>query len=185
MICPYCWVPISKSDFSHRESDHENVGEPVCPLCQHDLPWNCLNASQHIISIIGSPASGKSYFLPIHLKELRDNLLYNYGCDLQRANENTQQIEDMMECVYETKQPLPMTTYESTYHSVDGERHPKPYIYNLRPLRNTRDLSLVYYDHTGCAFAPRADTERKEIDYYHASGLVFMFDPFSSVEFRR
>ena len=186
MMCPYCWVPISESDFSHRESDYENVGKLVCPLCQHDLPRNCLSASQHIISIVGSPASGKSYFLPIHLKELRHNLAEKYGCDLQRANENAQQIEDMMECVYETKQPLPMTTYDSTYHSVGGERHPKPYIYTLQaPWLRQVQHNLVYYDHTGCAFAPRRDTERKEIDYYHASGLVFMFDPFSSYEFRQ
>jgi len=172
-------------DFSHRESDHENVGKLVCPLCQHDLPENCLSASQHIISIVGSPASGKSYFLPIHLKELRCNLAQKYACDLQCANENTQQIEDMMECVYETKKPLPMTDFCSTYHSVGGERHPKPYIYTLKTPGMRQEHNLVYYDHTGCAFAPGRDTERKEIDYYHASGLVFMFDPFSSHDFRR
>ena len=34
------------------KSDHENVGEPVCPLCQHDLPWNCLNASNSFESLL-------------------------------------------------------------------------------------------------------------------------------------
>jgi hypothetical protein len=184
MICPHCWQSIIESDFSHPKSDHESDSKLLCPSCEHDLPENYLSASQHIISILGPECSGKSYFLPVHLKELKDSLYYKYGCFLRRANENTMVVQCMTEEIYERGNPVLMTTLDGyMYQQINGEHYPKPFIYTLKTPSVSQEHNLVFYDQT--AMAHQIAYEERKIETKFASGIIFLFDPFKHYAFRR
>ena len=183
MICPHCWQSIIESDFSHPESDHKNDSKLLCPSCEHDLPENYLSASQHIISILGAPCSGKSYFLPVHLKELKDSLYYKYGCFLRRANENTMVVQCITEEIYELGKPLMATTLDGfTYQQINGESNPIPFIYTLKTPSVSQEHNLVFYDQFGGAYLPWMG---RKTETQFASGIIFLFDPFRHYGFRR
>lgn len=188
MICPHCWKSINKSDFPHPKSNQESDSKLLCPICGHDLPQNFLSASQHIISTVAGNNAGKSNFLAVHLKELRDRLYYKYGCFLKRSKESDRHLEEMIEQVYGSPIGLPKTKIGGVTTQLinNGHRtteHPKPLIYTLERPGIKQEHNFVYYHQAGEMYESYQYKEAWEVR--HASGIIFLFNPFEDQNFRR
>ena len=98
----------------------------------------------------------------------------------------------MIESVYGSECPLPKIALDGpTYQHVlkfsqqvkTTKSHPKPFIYTLNRPGISQEHNLVYYHQAGEAYEP--GNQDIGIESPFASGIIFLFDPFHDVEFKR
>lgn len=62
----------------------------VCPCCHNEIPSSSLTGKDMIISIVGSRATGKSHFIGVIIKELRDHISVSFGGSLEGFGDSYQ-----------------------------------------------------------------------------------------------
>ncbi len=179
----------------------------ACPNCHLPIPRALLEMEPLFFSILGAPASGKSYFLASMTYQLRrtlpDYFKLSFGDADPAANLNLNSYEDLL---FLNPEPdnlvaLPKTDLQGDhlYDSVQfGDQtviYPRPYVFALRPLaghpnyaqmeRLSRGLCL--YDNAGEHFMPGADKAAHPVTRHLtlSRALFFLFDPTQDPEFRR
>lgn len=168
--------------------------EYACPHCHCKLPPFFDSTRQHIFSLIGVPASGKSYYLASMLHELEHELAREFGMPFRDADPaSNAPLNDMRMRLFsggsEKETYIGKTRLQSSlYHRVWRHNHfysmPCPFIYRLN--KGSEAYSLVFYDNAGENFNPGVPTDQA-IAAEHlnvASGLFFLFDPTANPEFR-
>jgi hypothetical protein len=172
--------------------------ETACPHCRRALPPGFTEMRHHIISIVGDQSAGKSYYLSVLLKMLPASLYQNFSVVFQDADPaGNALINEMKQTLFGARSPeearLVKTQLEGSMY-VRLPRYgrtvalPKPFVFSAASTsdRNER-CALIFYDNAGEHFQPGRDSADSPGAQHVASssGVVFLFDPFNSPDFRK
>jgi hypothetical protein len=170
----------------------------ACPHCRRALPPGFTEMPHHIISIVGDQSAGKSYYLSVLMKMLPISLFESFSVVFQDADPaNNASLNEMMQTLFGAQTPkgarLAKTQLEGNMY-VRLPRHgrmvalPKPFVYSVVSARDeSHRCSLIFYDNAGEHFQPGRNSAESPGAQHVASssGIVFLFDPFNSPDFRR
>ena len=187
--------------FNDRNQALDAMGLPctdiACPHCRRRLPPGFTESKHHIISIVGDQSSGKSYYLSVLLKMLPARLFKDFSVFFQDADPTGNAvINQMRQILFGARTPeeakLVKTQLEGTMYER-LPRHgrmvalPKPFVFSATSAHDTScSCSLIFYDNAGEHFQPGRDSADSPGAQHVASssGILFLFDPFNSPEFR-
>ncbi|MBQ8479517.1 MAG: hypothetical protein IJ503_03925 [Akkermansia sp.] len=168
--------------------------EIACPVCHHKLPPFFEQMKQHIFSLIGVPASGKSYFLAALVQELEHTLPMVFGIPFRDADPSSNQpLREMRARVFSADNPqeahlskinLRMNSTRRVQKNGACYEMPRPFIYTLNKGQDIH--SVVLYINTGSdndgnlKETNSADSDNLKL----ADSIFFLFDPTSNPGFR-
>lgn len=177
----------------------------ACPRCHLEIPRSVLDMAQRFVSIIGAPASGKSYFLAGMSWRMRSTLSESFEILYADADpELNHRIHEYESMQFMNSSPDAIVTIDKTevygdfYNSVliDGQdiSYPQPYIFSLTPQANHPNVavsrrishSLCLYDNAGESFLPGGDSASHPVTQHlaHSDYLLFLYDPTQDPRFR-
>lgn len=170
----------------------------ACPHCRRRLPTGFIDLPQHIVSIVGDEAAGKSYFLTALLSALPETLHRRFEIAFQDADpEANETINSRQRALASAASPAearlkPTRPDSAAYAKIS--RHgrmvplPRPFTYRVGSPKGAFDpFALTFFDNGGGDFLPGSDTPDTPGAQHvaHADGLIFLFDPFSNSGFRK
>jgi len=174
------------------------TSETACPHCRRKLPPSFLDMAHHIISLVGDQSAGKSYYLSVLTKVTPATLFRDFGIVFQDSDPTgNAPVNDMRKALFGARTPaqakLAKTVFEgSMYERLPRQGRmvalPRPFIYSLTPKNPDVDqCALIFYDNAGEHFQPGVNiVEQPGAQHVaSASGILFLFDPFNSPEFRK
>jgi DNA-directed RNA polymerase subunit RPC12/RpoP len=179
----------------------------ACPHCHLSLPEAAVEVRPMFISIVGSPASGKSYFLTATTWELRRLLPLRFALRFQDADLVTNSVirdnenrlfrnprPDIPIEISKTQQDDPLLHKRVVINGVEV-RYPVPFQFLLWPtaehprFKDAHQLGriVVLYDNAGEDFLPKAEVmESEAIHHLAESEIIFvLFDPIQEPAFRQ
>jgi hypothetical protein len=172
--------------------------EVACPHCRRKLPPSFLGMPHHIISLVGDQSAGKSYYLSVLTKMLPVTLYREFGVVFQDSDPTgNAPVNDMRKALFGAQTPaqakLAKTVFEgSMYERLPRQGRmvalPRPFVYTLTPDDKAREqCALIFYDNAGEHFQPGVNIVEQPGAQHVASaaGIIYLFDPFNSPEFRR
>jgi len=188
--------------FSNQGQALDAMGMPcnelACPHCRRRLPPGFLDMPHRILSIVGAPSSGKSYFLCVLAKMLPATIYNRFGITFRDAdpagnaliNEMKTQLfgAGSMEKAALLKTVLDGVMYERLPRMGRMVALPRPFVYNIASPKDPRlNFSLIFYDNAGEHFEPGRDSSESPGTQHvaAASAIFFLFDPTVNMEFRR
>lgn len=178
----------------------------ACPRCHLEIPRGVFHLRPIFLSVLGAPASGKSYFLTSMTWRLRHFLPEQFGLsftDLDAVhNQRLQEYELklFLNQSEDTPVELPKTEttgdlYSMVHFGSSAIQYIKPFLFSVRPVskhpRRERAHSvsrmLVVYDNAGESFLPGGDSARYPVTRHLAlsSAWFFIFDPTQDLRFRK
>lgn len=176
----------------------DSMGSPcmdfACPHCHHKLPPFFDQSNQHIFSLVGVPAAGKTYYLAALVHQLAQELPREFNVPFRDADPITNTILNNMSLkLFTGKSPrdayLGKTRMEgSLYQKVWRHQHfsdmPRPFIYNIN--KSEEAYSVVLYDNAGEHYEPgRSGEESPGAEHLAiASSILYIFDPTTNPGFR-
>lgn len=186
-FCNACGLPLDSRGIS--------CSEYACPHCHRKLPPFFTETKQHIISLVGVPAAGKSYYLTALVRELETLFPREFGMPFRDADPVTNEPLNEMRMRLFTAQ-TPQEAYIAKTH-MHGRLYqkvwkeglyvnmPRPFIYNLNKDSDTH--SIVLYDNAGEDFQPGANDMLTPGSQHLsvASAILFLFDPTANPGFRQ
>jgi len=179
----------------------------ACPVCHLTIPRAFLEMEPLIFSLIGVPASGKSYFLASMtwgLSQLLPTKLQLAFNDVDPGGNQT--LTDYVSRLFlQSDAELPVgidrtdinndVTYIQVQLSGQAVRLPRPFLFMLRPTGQHPDAAkphkadriLCLYDNAGENFLPGMDTTLSPGTQHVARArvLMFLYDPTQDARFRR
>lgn len=179
----------------------------ACPNCHLILPRILCETWPLFLSILGAPASGKSYFLASAIWQTRQKL-GDFNVNFVDADPVANQIiSDYEQKLFLSETPGELVSIRKTeetgdlYQRVDfGSREEwfaRPFVFSMRPnedhpLGRTRkkvgihSRALCLYDNAGEHFLPNANAELSPATSHLAisKALLFVFDPIQHPRFR-
>ena len=172
--------------------------ETACPHCRRKLPPSFLEMPHHIISLVGDQSAGKSYFLSVLTKVLPATLFREFGIVFQDSDPTgNAPINDMRKALFGAQSPTQAKLAKTVFEGAMYERLPRqgrmvalprPFVYTLAAEEKTREqCALIFYDNAGEHFQPGVNIVEQPGAQHVASaaGIIYLFDPFNSPEFRR
>ena len=169
----------------------------ACPHCRRQLPPGFLERPQRIISLIGAPSAGKSYYLAALTKVLQERLPEDFHLAFKDGDPSGNMLlNQMRNTLFSAATPeealLGKTTLEgATYEKLPRLGRmvslPRPFIYSLsRPGQPQKDTAIILYDNAGEHFEPGIDIHDSPGAMHVAtsSGLIFLFDPTANGRFK-
>lgn len=184
------------------DSRGEICPDMACPRCHLRIPTPFLDSHPLFFSIIGTPGSGKSYYLATSTWRLRTILPKYFGLNFEDVDNITNQwINDYEEKLFLPARGANYNTIEKTQvesnHTAKQVKInavsmflPMPAIFSL--LSNNRyhrsesiHNTLAFYDNAGEHFQPGQDMIQKPgtLHMLRANGFLFMFDPTADPRF--
>lgn len=179
--------------------------EIACPHCHLTVPRAALELTPLIVSIAGTPSSGKSYFLAAMAWSLRKNLSGLFGLTFgepdPQANFTLNEYErqqfhnpDREAIVRLAKTEEQGDLYDTVRLDDHVAQLPKPFLFTIRPgtehpqAENTARKSrlLCLYDNAGESFLPGRDTPANRVTghLWRSHAVMFLYDPTQDVRFR-
>ncbi len=188
--------------FNHLGQALDAEGVPsvdlACPHCLGRLPPSFFAQPQHILSLVGAPSSGKSYYLSVLLRQLPEDLIRHFSANLQDGDPSgNAQLNEMKNRLFSATTPEDAFISKTDFEGVMYERLyrdgklvplPRPFVYYLQSLNDPENrASLVFYDNAGEHFKPgiALDDSPGALHVAASAGLLFLFDPSSSPAFRK
>jgi hypothetical protein len=172
--------------------------EIACPHCRRKLPPSFLGMPHHIISLVGDQSAGKSYFLSVLTKVLPATLFREFGITFQDSDPTgNAPVNDMRKALFGAQSPIQAKLAKTVFEGAMYERLPRqgrmvalprPFVYTLTPDQRTGEqCALIFYDNAGEHFQPGVNIVEQPGAQHVASaaGIIYLFDPFNSPEFRR
>jgi hypothetical protein len=180
----------------------------ACPQCHLSVSRGLLESEPLFLSMLGSPASGKSYFLASATWKLREVLTNYFGVTFQdadpAANRALNSAEERLfhhpnpDQVYMPgdlidKTQLEGELYDTVSYGQHSVSYPRPYLFSLQlrdrhPLagRGRWDHMLCLYDNAGEHWLPGSDTPTRPVTRHLALSrvLLYLFDPSQDRRFR-
>jgi hypothetical protein len=177
----------------------ERCSEIACPRCHLVIPRDLVELPVTFFSILGSPSSGKSYFLASSIWRLRTTLSQRFAISFEDsdavANHKLHEYEETLFLNSKRGQlvGLPKTELDGDlYAQVEIERGrtmllPKPFVFRMRMLPSHPRLesgakvgrTMCLYDNAGEHFLPGAQSANAPGTRHLAvsRALMFVFDP--------
>lgn len=182
--------------------------EMACPHCHLKIPESMIDLPTSFFSIVGAPASGKSYFLTSMIWQIRKVLPQWFDFTIADTDATFNSVLNNYEKIlFLNNDPddyvaLPKTELHGTDFSnqilLDGISVdlPRPFIFNLSPMNTHPDYDLrrgelerniVFYDNAGEHFEPGRDsiTNLATIHLVHSDGILFLYDPLRDARMMR
>lgn len=183
----------------------------ACPKCHLILPRPLLEMNTLFVSILGTPASGKSFFLGAMTWELRRILPHLFNISFLDAdnvcnqtltlyeeslflNKNSDQFIPLGDLIEKT-QLVGSNLYDSVNYGDQTVEYPRPFLFSFQPgekhpaRMSGKSLSrvLCLYDNAGEHFQPGLDTTASPVTRHmaHSSLLLYLFDPTQDPRFRK
>lgn len=177
----------------------------ACPNCHLPVPRAMLEMKHVFFSILGTPASGKSYFLTSMVWQLRQ-VLPQFGLAFNdadpTANRTLHEYEELQflnpdrdALVAIRKTELQGDLYDTVLYGEQAVSYPRPFLFSVRPLdshphrADAAELSraMCLYDNAGEHFLPGADTASSPVTRHLARShvLFYLFDPTQDPRFRQ
>lgn len=178
----------------------------ACPHCHLVVPRDLLRTHETILSVIGVPASGKSYFLAAMTWQLRQSLSTRFSMMFTDTDPSLNiNLNHAEETLFLQNDPgrhvkLDKTQTEGAglYDTIRlGQQIvslPRPLFFTLKPSHshpNAKaqvDLSriLCLYDNAGEHFQPGSDSVASPVTQHMARSkiLLFLYDPTQDPRFR-
>ncbi|MBM4037592.1 MAG: FHA domain-containing protein [Planctomycetes bacterium] len=178
----------------------------ACPKCHLSLPEAAIDVFSLFISIVGSPASGKSYYLTAMVAKLRQLAPERFHLQFTDADVAMNSvIHEWENTLFHNPHPDRLTQLIKTQRddprlhrtvTIGGRdiRYPVPLQFVARPTpahphhAETHRLGrlVVLYDNAGEDYLPDiADPNPTAIQHLAKSGIIFMlFDPIQEPAFR-
>jgi hypothetical protein len=189
------------------DSMGERCSEIACPRCHLVIPRDLVELPVTYFSILGSPSSGKSYFLASSLWKLRTTLSQRFALSFEDsdpvANHKLLEYEEslFLNSRGHKLAALPKTEMDGDlYEQVEVEPGrimllPRPFIFRMRTLPahpqavhgTLPGRAICLYDNAGEHFLPGAQTANSP-GTRHLSvskALLFLFDPTQHPSIRR
>jgi len=151
----------------------------------------------HIISIVGDQSAGKSYFLGVLTKVLPATLYREFGIVFQDSDPTgNAPVNHMRKALFGATTPAQAKLAKTVLEGAMYARLPRqgrtvalplPFVYTMTPNGDAQErCALIFYDNAGEHFQPGIDiVERPGAQHVaSAAGIIFLFDPFNSPEFR-
>jgi hypothetical protein len=178
----------------------------ACPRCHLPIPRALLEMQSIFLSILGAPASGKSYLLTSMTWLLRQTLPQSFSMAFGDAdpasnrslNEYEERLflnENQDRLVALDKTALEGDLYNTVLFSGHSVSYPRPFIFSMKPLDehpNYKSMTrlaraVCLYDNAGEHFLPGQDTASSPVTRHLALSrvLFFLFDPTQDPRFRR
>jgi hypothetical protein len=174
------------------------TSEIACPHCRRKLPPGFLAMPHHIISLVGDQSAGKSYFLSVLTKVFPVTLYREFGVVFQDSDPTgNAPVNDMRKALFGAQTPAQAKLAKTVFEGAMYERLPRqgrmvalphPFVYTLTPEgRSGEPCALIFYDNAGEHFQPGVNIVEQPGAQHVASaaGIIYLFDPFNSPEFRR
>ena len=180
--------------------------ELACPHCHLPIPRSCLSLASFYVSIAGSPACGKSYFLASMTWQLRQVAAKYFGCAFGDAdpgfNKTLQQYEEDQFFTKDENELVKLAKteeYGSMYQSVEinGQAYtfPKPFLFTLRPgpshpkaiQAKQKSRVICLYDNAGESYLSGKDTSTNQVTRHLAvaHSYFYCFDPTQDPRLRK
>ena len=185
----------------------EKTRRLACPNCHLEIPQLVLERPMVIMSVAGSPSSGKSYFIASAMWKLREDLARTFSVAFTDTDPAMNMViaqnearlflsEDRNALVHIEKTELEGIQYNSVQFDPGvATLLAHPFIFTARPARDHVNghapdkltTLLTLYDNAGEHFFPGADTARAPGTQHlaRAQVLMFVFDPTQDVRFRQ
>jgi hypothetical protein len=178
----------------------------ACPACHLEIARPLYQVAPVFFSILGAPASGKSYFLASMSWQLRQLLPSRFSI----AMTDTDPVSNARLHEYEEQQflnPDPDALVSIAKTQLDGDlydrvnmgshvvSYPRPFLFTLQPMAshpnhpksNSVSRIMCLYDNAGEHFLPGSDSSTAPVTRHLALSrmLFFLFDPTQDTRFRR
>lgn len=180
----------------------DEAGSPcpdlACPHCHHKLPTGFLDLPHHIVSIVGAPGAGKTYYLSVLISMLQGTLFREFGLTFRDEDPtNNALLNELRSQLFSAERRedalLPKTVLEGRMYerlARFGRKValPKPFVYSLgKSGQRDTACAIVFYDNAGEHFQPsiNLDDSPGALHVASSSGILFLFDPASHTGFRR
>jgi hypothetical protein len=183
----------------------------ACPRCHLTVPRPLLEMEPWFVSILGSPACGKSYFLTALTWEMRRLLPLHFALTFADAdpvsNRGLNAYEEALFLNSRADDRVPLANlirktelqgaelYDTVSYGTQTVSYPRPFLFTLQPqdhhpLANSpRRLArvLCLYDNAGEHFQPGQESTGNQATHHLARSrlLLFLFDPTQDARFRR
>ena len=180
----------------------------ACPQCHLPVPRILVETKPTFVSVLGSPASGKSYFLAAAVWEIRKKLGHfqvNFADADPVANRVLSEYESKLflndrpdQFVAIPKTQTEGESYQLVNYPDRDEIYARPFVFSLRPseshvaLRGGGDVrrtsrALCLYDNAGEHFVPELASEISPATDHLAlsEALIFVLDPLQHPKFRQ
>ena len=153
----------------------------ICPSCHNELPESTLTGKDMIISVVGSRATGKSHFVGVIIKELRDRISVSFGGSLEGFADSYQRWESTFaNKLYVSNEKLDLT--QSSVQNVDNGAY-RPLIFKLKLKHKAlfkeaiESFTFVFFDTAGEDLDDE-DTMSTVNNYIcKSAGIIFLLDP--------
>lgn len=180
----------------------------ACPHCHLAVPRAMLEMEPLFLSILGSPASGKSYFLTTMTWQLRQILPMHFHVAFTDAdptsNRTLNSWEESLFLNPEEHRAVPLGNlirktelqgelYDTVAYGQQTVSYPRPFLFSMRPQKghlhaDSSKLArmLCLYDNAGEHFQPGQDTASSPVTRHLARSraVMFLFDPTQDPRFR-
>jgi len=181
----------------------------ACPRCSLALPRSLMELEPLFLSILGAPASGKSYLLTAMIWQLRDALPSDFGLGFADADPSANRaLNDCEESLFlnpRESEILPLgglirktelqgELYDTVNYGQQVVSYPRPFVFTMRPTASHPYYekaaglarALCLYDNAGEHFQPGQDTTASPATRHLARSraLLFLFDPTQDKRFR-
>lgn len=169
----------------------------ACPHCRRQLPPGYLDMPHRILSVIGAPSSGKSYYLAVLTHTLQERLPADFGLAFKDGDPSGNMLLNQMrntlfsaatpEDALLGKTALEGATYEKLPRLGRMVSLPRPFIYALaHPAHKKAETSIILYDNAGEHFEPGIDIHDSPgaMHVANSAGLLFLFDPTANARFK-
>jgi hypothetical protein len=178
----------------------------ACPHCHLSIPRPLFEVEPVFISILGAPASGKSYFLASMTWQLRKALPKHFCLSFTDADPQSnftlheyEQMQflnpDQDALVQIAKTGEQGDWYDEVNFDGQNVRYVRPYLFSLTPLEKHPNVAaagrlsrvVCLYDNAGEHFLPGADRGNVPVTRHLAlsRAFMFLFDPTQDPRFRR
>jgi hypothetical protein len=179
----------------------------ACPRCHLLIPSVMLEHRARILSIAGTPSSGKTFFLTASSWKLRQQLEEGFALLLADAEpEMNRALTRNEQKLFLPDDPNGLVMLDKT--QLEGEQYstvqiepgqtttlPEPYLFSVRPSTDhafaaeskQRTELLCLYDNAGEHFLPGGDLSTSPTTEHlaRAKMLYYVFDPTQDMRFRR
>jgi hypothetical protein len=173
----------------------------ACPQCHLPIPRAMLEMEPLFVSILGAPASGKSYLLTTMTWQLRQILPLIFkvaftDADLASNRALNECEESLFLHSHESaliplgslirKTELQGELYDTVAYGQQTVSYPRPFLFTMQPREDhpggeatTPARMLCLYDNAGEHFQPGQDTTSSPVTRHLAQSraVLFMFDP--------
>src|SRR5579875_1968147 len=180
----------------------------ACPYCHLSIPRAMLEMEPLFFSILGGPASGKSYFLTTLTWQLRQVLPLHFHVAFTDADPTANRIlnawEESLFLNPDEDRLIPLghlirktelqgELYDTVAHGQQTVTYPRPFLFTIRPQKGHLHADsprlarmLCLYDNAGEHFQPGQDTASSPVTRHLARSraVLFLFDPTQDPRFR-